>query len=448
MPSRLLSAALGLALVAGCASSAVPAQVPARPPAAAVLLPADGDGALPTTAGLSAAVGPALAQPAVGRRIGVAVADAATGRLLHSVDPDRGRIPASTAKLLTGAAALTTLDPAGPLTTRVVSGPQPRSIVLVGGGDPTLTRDTAKSAIAGYPQPARLADLASATAAALRRAGTTSVRLRVDDSLFAGVAVSSDWKPTYVPAGVVGPVAALSTDGGRLVPGGRTRVPDPAVFTGESLADLLAADGVRVTGRVRRITGAAADAPQLASVSSPPVAALVERMLVASDNDVAEALARHVAIASGEPATFAGGATAVAAAIDRLGLATGGLILRDGSGLARANRVTPRLLASLLSRAANPEELRLRRMLSALPVAGFNGTLAERYDAPPATHGAGLVRAKTGTLSRVSALAGTVLDADGRLLVFALLADASPDVLTAERELDRAATALARCGCR
>ncbi|MDQ3431462.1 MAG: D-alanyl-D-alanine carboxypeptidase, partial [Actinomycetota bacterium] len=130
------------------------------------------------------------------------------------------------------------------------------------------------------------------------------------------------------------------------------------------------------------------------------------------------------------------------------GLDTAGLTLRDGSGLARANRVSPRLLTTLLSRAADPDEPRLRRLLSALPVAGFTGTLAHRYDAPPAIRGAGLVRAKTGTLLKVSALAGTVLDADGRLLAFALLAEASPDVLAAERVLDRAATALARCGCR
>ncbi len=468
MPSRLLSTglgtALGVALAAGCAGSVgvaspgsapvgvhraaqLPAQVPDRSSALAVLEPADGDGPLPTAAGLSAALDPVLAQPAVGRRVGVAVADAATGRMLHSVAPDRGRIPASTTKLLTGAAALTTLDPAGRLTTRVVRGPRPRSIVLVGGGDPTLTRVTVRRQARGYPQPARLTDLATSTAEALRRAGTTSVRLRIDDSLFRGPVVSSDWKPTYVSAGVVGPVTALTADGGRLLPDGRTRLPDPAVSTGESFAELLEADGVRVTGRVRRTT-AAADARQLTSVSSPPVAALVETMLASSDNDVAEALARHVALAEGEPPTFAGGAAAVAAALERLGLDTAGLTLRDGSGLARANRVSPRLLTTLLSRAADPDEPRLRRLLSALPVAGFTGTLAHRYDAPPAIRGAGLVRAKTGTLLKVSALAGTVLDADGRLLAFALLAEASPDVLAAERVLDRAATALARCGCR
>ena len=89
-------------------------------------------------------------------------------------------------------------------------------------------------------------------------------------------------------------------------------------------------------------------------------------------------------------------------------------------------------------------------MLSGLPVAGFDGTLARRYRTGPSVPAAGVVRAKTGTLLGVSALAGLLRTADGRLLAFDLTADAVPVGATraAERALDRLAAALASCGCR
>ncbi|MBX9364500.1 D-alanyl-D-alanine carboxypeptidase, partial [Streptomyces sp. WAC04114] len=81
-----------------------------------------------------------------------------------------------------------------------------------------------------------------------------------------------------------------------------------------------------------------------------------------------------------------------------------------------------------------------------LPVAGFTGTLTSRY-----TDGAsGVVRAKTGTLSGVHTLAGTLVDEDGRLLAFAFMANGTDGILptTTQKALDRIATALAACGCR
>jgi D-alanyl-D-alanine carboxypeptidase/D-alanyl-D-alanine-endopeptidase (penicillin-binding protein 4) len=86
-------------------------------------------------------------------------------------------------------------------------------------------------------------------------------------------------------------------------------------------------------------------------------------------------------------------------------------------------------------------------VISGLPVAGFNGSLADRFG--DAEQGRGMVRAKTGTLSGVNGLAGTVTDRDGRPMVFALLADrvALVDRFTAEDALDAVATALAACHC-
>jgi D-alanyl-D-alanine carboxypeptidase/D-alanyl-D-alanine-endopeptidase (penicillin-binding protein 4) len=83
-----------------------------------------------------------------------------------------------------------------------------------------------------------------------------------------------------------------------------------------------------------------------------------------------------------------------------------------------------------------------------LPVAGLTGTLADRFTGPGTRRAAGFVRAKTGTLLRVSTLAGTVVDAEGRLLAFAFMSDATRDIDASRIALDQAAAALAACGCR
>jgi D-alanyl-D-alanine carboxypeptidase/D-alanyl-D-alanine-endopeptidase (penicillin-binding protein 4) len=85
-------------------------------------------------------------------------------------------------------------------------------------------------------------------------------------------------------------------------------------------------------------------------------------------------------------------------------------------------------------------------MLSGLPVAGNDGTLADRGDDDPTT-APGTIRAKTGTLLDVHALAGTVVTADGRLLAFAVVADGSGNEAAAENALDDFASGLAVCGC-
>jgi D-alanyl-D-alanine carboxypeptidase/D-alanyl-D-alanine-endopeptidase (penicillin-binding protein 4) len=88
-------------------------------------------------------------------------------------------------------------------------------------------------------------------------------------------------------------------------------------------------------------------------------------------------------------------------------------------------------------------------MLAGLPVASYSGTLAERFEGVTATAGVGLVRAKTGTLTGVSALAGMVTTTDGHILTFALIANgiASNGTDSAEAALDQIAATLAGCGC-
>ncbi len=184
-------------------------------------------------------------------------------------------------------------------------------------------------------------------------------------------------------------------------------------------------------------------------MQSAPLGDLVEQMLLRSDNDLAEALAHRLAVAQGRPATFAGGAAALQAELAGL-VPDGAVALVDGSGLSRDDRVRPSAVAALLLAAVRDRTGRYGPVLSGLPVAGFAGTLADRYRTAPAAAAAGEVRAKTGTLDGVSALAGLVRTADGRLLVFDLTATAVPPggTVAAEAALDRVAAALAACGCR
>jgi D-alanyl-D-alanine carboxypeptidase/D-alanyl-D-alanine-endopeptidase (penicillin-binding protein 4) len=180
-----------------------------------------------------------------------------------------------------------------------------------------------------------------------------------------------------------------------------------------------------------------------------PLGRLVEIMLTESDNIIAESMARQVALAEGQPGSFAGGSAAMKAVLSRLGLPAGEFGLVDGSGLSRNDRLTPSLLTDVLALAARPDQPALHQIFSGLPVAAYSGTLADRFrSAGPTRPGAGVVRAKTGTLTGVNAISGVVVTLDGRLLAFAVLADRTPGQYGAENGLDRIATALATCGCR
>lgn len=399
--------------------SATRSPEPSRTP---LLDPAGADAPIPTTAGLQRALAAALKDPALGNRVGASVVDVLTGRSLLAARDTTAVTPASTAKIVTAVAVLSVLPPETRFTTRVVQG-APGDVVLVGAGDPTVA---GRNAQRGIPVTARLSDLAA------QLKGTIVKRVVVDDRLFTGPRLGPGWKPGYVTFGSVAPVSALAVDGGRRsTRKNQPRVADPALEAGRQLAALL-----HVTPVVR---GAApAGATVLAQVSSPTVAELVETMLSRSDNDVAEALGRHVALATNRPASFAGQAAALAT------VAPG---LRDASGLSTLNRLSPAAVTRLLVRAAT--EPRFAPVLGGLPVAGFDGTLADRYRNAPTLAAAGEVRAKTGTLNGVSALAGLVRTRSGRLLAFDLAADgvAFSGTLRAQAALDRIATALARCGC-
>ena len=411
---------------------------PAAPrPVAAPLKPSE-----PDAAAVRRALDGLLDDKRLGHRVTVAVAGVDGRPVVTEGAPVV--TPASTMKLLTCLAALKTLGAEHRFATSVVG--SGRDITLVGGGDPMLAGHPVGPA--AYPAQADIVTLARDTAQRLLHDGHRLVHLSYDDSLFSGPAASPYWEPDYVPTDVVTPITALWVDQGVEVPGQEYRTSDPSGDAAAAFAAALQRAGIKVVGRVRHAT-APAGAEQLAVVHGAELVEVVQHILEVSDNEGAEVLARHVAIAEGKPGSFAAVGPAVESVVHHLGVPLHGAVIHDGSGLARSDRLDVRSLLGALAVSAEPQEdPELGGLLEGLPVAGFTGSLGYRFT-NDAEAGLGWVRAKTGTLTGVSGYAGIVTAHDGTLMLFVAVADRVPvenTTFTRDR-LDQIASALAACAC-
>ena len=388
------------------------------------------------------------------------VADPASGKILWSQDPDQLATPASTTKLVTSAAALAALGPGATFTTKVVRGATNNSVILVGGGDPTLAVHPFPPG--QYPRPATLAGLARAAARALKAQGQSTVSLGYDDGLYTGPGLAPGWPAAYVSTGNVTPISALEVDQGRLTTAGepeddddpynlRARTTDPAGMAAAAFAALLKADGIHVTGTPAE-QQAKHNAKTLASIQSPPLSAIVQQMLQESNNVIAENLARQVAI-SQPPARLV---QRRRHRRDRRAEAPRRQPQRPAPG--RRQRPVPAgqdraRCPGQGAPAGHQPTPSIRPLLAGLPVAGFSGTLSAGQSVFAGIGGPalGAVRAKTGNLDTVTTLAGLATDKTGKTLIFAFMADKIPAAAmlsTAAKAINEAAAALANCGCR
>lgn len=419
-----------------------PAAVPAPSPTP-LLGPPDDGAPVPDAAALRAYAEAAAAHAWMGDRVGVVVADQLTGDVLVDLGGDVPQEPASTAKVLTAVAAVRALGADTTFPTRVVH-PQSGRLVLVGGGDVMLAAGEGDpDAVNGR---AGVVDLARQTARALRLAGVEEVTVAVDDHLFSGPTLSPGWEPTDLSMGYVSAVTPVAVNLAKTREEAYPpRHADPSLHAGQVLAQALAAEGVRVVGDVARVD-APDGAPVLAEVRSATVAEIVRYGLHTSDNTVSEVLGRLTALARSLPGSFEGATTAVLREVGALGVDVTGARLVDCSGLADGSSLSTHLLVDLLLRVVDPQHPELRPVAVGLPVAGWQGTLADRLLSPPA---AGLVRAKTGSLTGTTALAGTLVTAQGRPLVFAVIADATPPggQLGPRRVIDALVQQVAGCAC-
>ena len=403
----------------------------------------------PTPVGVARVLATALRDPAFGGHVTGEVVDPVSGAVVLDRQAAATLPPASTAKLFTATAALSALGPDATLTTSVVRDAQ--TLYLVGGGDVTL-RATAVGSAVGYPAAATLTELATRTATALGSDRTTPQRLCLDTSAWTGPGSAPGWSQGYFSGGDIAPLSALEVDEGAATSRHRARAPiprvaDPAAQAGLDFTAALKDAGVAVAKGAACRGTAPASATVIAAVHSPPVAALVQRMLTLSDNDLAEALGRAVARQARTPADFVGEAAAVTEQLRRLGVDVTGLALHDASGLSRLDRTSALGLVDVVRLVVGPAHPQLRAIADGLPVAAFTGTLADRFHRGPASAAAGVARAKTGTLAGVNTIAGYVVDAGGRLLVFAFLTDRAVGPDATEAALDRLVGSLATCGC-
>ena len=339
----------------------------------------------------------------LGNDVTVHVADAVTGASIFGRDPDEKQLPASTMKIVTAATSLVTLGKAHRFETKVVQGKTPQRLILVGGGDPMLTR-------------ADLQRLAGRTSKALKRASVQGpVVLSLDDYLFPKPTEADGWAPGDSPTYAAG-VRALGLLGEYST--------DTATNAVAAFVEALRARGVSVTFDGRAL--APTDAPVVASVDDNTLGDAIELMLRVSENNVAENLFRHVAIARGYPATWSSSSAAALEALGELGIDTSPLRLKDGSGLSQKDRLTARTLTDILDLVVDGAHPDLAPMLGWLPIAGETGTLTYRFAAPPASCARDEVFAKTGSLTGVNTLAGLTKGADGRWKSFAVMVNHAP----------------------
>ncbi|MGH3453796.1 MAG: D-alanyl-D-alanine carboxypeptidase/D-alanyl-D-alanine endopeptidase [Nocardioidaceae bacterium] len=414
------------------------------------VLPAP-DGPAVSNAALRSRVAPLLGDADLGRHVGFAAYDLTHGRPLWTSGGGEPYIPASTLKLFTGTAALEAIGGDQVFTTSTVLRParrnEPAQVVLVGGGDPLLSSLSPRAADKLYPRPATLGELADATVSALEEQRVRRVAIGYDASRYAGPSDNPTWEPDYVPDEVP-PISPLWVDEGTNPANPYAAVLDPASSAAEAFATELVDRGIKLVGAPTAAPGATGQ--PLGAVDSAPLRDIVGHVLDTSDNAGAEILLREVGIATGRPGSFVGGVDGVREVLGGLGVPMRGIETFDGSGLSRANRVTLESLLAVLQVASDERHPELRDAVTRLPVAGYTGTLESRFIGDGADAGLGVVRAKTGTLSHVHGLAGTVVDRDGVAVAFVALVDRVPlqDTLDARGILDDIAAAVASCGCR
>jgi D-alanyl-D-alanine carboxypeptidase/D-alanyl-D-alanine-endopeptidase (penicillin-binding protein 4) len=342
------------------------------------------------------------------------VAVSVDGRPVAAKNGTTPVLPASTVKLLVAASALEVLGPGytfrtgayGTVENGVVAG----DLVLLGGGDPVLTTQAwITNGFQRYP-PINVTRL-EALADALVTAGVTRVDGRVlgdgtryDDEFF---------NPTWadgIRVTEAGPYDALLVDDGRV---GGVPTSDPALGAAQVFTRLLRDRSITVGQGAAVGTGDLTN--EIAGIDSAPLGDILREMLETSDDNTAEMLVKELGVANGTGGTTAAGLAIVTDQLGRWGVPLDGVVLVDGSGLSRENSVTCDALLAVLEHGSLDDAVG-----QGLPVAAVSGTLQDEFVATPM---AGVLRAKTGSLTGLKALAGYVPVAGGSVIEFALVLD-------------------------
>ena len=386
-------------------------------PAASNVTALNTNAPIPETSQVQSLITSLTSNPAMsGGTVGVVVKDSLTGKDIASTNANSAMVPASSHKVLTAAAALSALGASHRVQTSTYL--EGSTLTLVGGGDVLLAADKGDAnSVVGH---AGLGDLARSTAAALKAKGVTSVNVTLDDTLFTGATWHPSWDSEYSSwATQVQPLMIdVTSHYGGPYPA------DPAMEATTVFITHLKNAGIGVLGQPTRAQRGANFA-KVSAVDSATLAEILGVSLTTSDNTMTEVEGRLVAVAGGQTADFTGATKAVLAQLKKDGYDISGVTMDDCSGLSVKNQVSPNLLATIMTRAAGKDGVgNGRTLLSDLPVSAYSGTLKNRFHN---TSAAGWVRAKTGSLSGVRSLTGTIVTASGRELSFSVVLNNIPD---------------------
>jgi D-alanyl-D-alanine carboxypeptidase/D-alanyl-D-alanine-endopeptidase (penicillin-binding protein 4) len=337
--------------------------------------------------------------------------------LLFAHNADLPLVPASTLKVATAAVALEVFGPDHRFTTQVRTSVPPTppaddgagaevdgDVYLVGGGDPLLA--TQGYAVSRFGGNERVVSGFEAVADAIAETGVRRITGDVvgDGSRHDGATGVDTWDPSYLEGNTIGALGALRVNSGLTgwdtdpaLPGMRGGPGNPALEAARIMVTLLADRGVTVDGGAS--TGEAPPgAPLLTEVTSPPMRTIAEEVLAWSNNGASELVVKELGLAVQGEASTAVGTGVVLDQLGAWGLPTGEVTMVDGSGLDTSNRFTCRALGSLLDHLGAGSVAG-----ESLAVGASRGTLRLRLVETP---GGERVRAKTGTLNPVVALAG------------------------------------------
>ncbi|GAB3384618.1 hypothetical protein GCM10027568_00610 [Humibacter soli] len=377
------------------------------------------------------------------------VMNASTGEVLYDRNGSNPAPAASVQKMLVAAAAFSVLGPDYRVPTTVVKGSQPGQVVIVGGGDVTLSGlPTGQDPFyTGAPHlDALAAQVKQAWAADPANGGQPITSVVVDTSLFSGPVWLPSWDENEerVVEGSTPYMTALMVDGDRADP---TAVESPRSTdpVGRAAQDFVNDLG----GNISVSQGTApAGAQQLGQVLSQPVSALAEQALTYSDNTIMEELARLVAIKTGAGNSFAAINAGVLKGLQTYGIDETGLYFADGSGLSADNKVPASYLTRFLVKVVDRQGS-LGAIYDGMPVAGQTGTLGPgygRFDGSFSSQADGQVNAKTGWINTARTLAGVIHAKDGTTLTFAVYALNFPGDDAALSAIDDLTTAFYLCG--
>jgi D-alanyl-D-alanine carboxypeptidase/D-alanyl-D-alanine-endopeptidase (penicillin-binding protein 4) len=486
-PSRRTAALLALALVA----------LPAAAAASTAVAPAQPGGGSALAAVLAREVAAAVkAAPA----LGVHVVDLAEKREIFGHEPDRRRILASNAKLLTTAAALTELGPDFRFETRVLTrggwgeGVLAGDLAIVGSGDPNLSgRFSNGDAFAVFRPWAR--------ALAARGVRRVEGELLLVNGIFEEPRVHPDWPRDQLTTWYEAPVDALSFSdncvlvrvrpgrsvgaaavvetvprldyfrirssartgsrrGNRLIVGREAgsdvivvsgtiargsgpvdvwvAVHDPTAYFGAAVRGAFAEEGVEIAGAARLVHGLPEGLWEEVARHQSDLATTLAVTNKRSQNFYAECLAKLLGRRLEGRGSWPAATAAIAKLLTRLGVDPTAFSLADGSGLSRADQATPRAMTSLLERMYFHSFG--RDFVRSLPYSGEDGLSWERRLALPPYRGN--VVAKTGTLNGVSTLSGYAKGASGRVYAFSILCNQVRSNAAAHAAQDRIVRAL------